>query len=320
MIGLRRARALRIVIAEEDVLEARLVAGQRDDRISRGRLNDRIRGSLHGQVHPMPVMQRLNLDHPVERLERLNRNRRGECDRHLVTLDGLHLRDVPSADETPVADDPDGRARLFDFAQDVRREKNGAPLIARLEHHAIEFLLVQWIEAAGRLVEDQQSRAMHEGLDQHHLALVSGRVLAELATGIELETVDKLLEVGVIDTTTQMGEVLEGLPTRQIGIESGLTGHVADEALDLQRLLPAIEPGDFRSASVGVQKGHQQTDGRRLPRTVRPEEAEDIALLDLERDFGDAALATVTLAEFFDFDDGGHVYAGTVSDRRSVYL
>src|SRR5207237_5592356 len=97
----------------------------------------------------------------------------------------------------------------------------------------------------------QQARAMHEGLDQHHLALVSGRVLAELATGVELEAVDELLEIGVIDTTTEVGEVLEDLPARQIGIESRLAGHVADEALDLQRLLPAIDSGDSRSASFG---------------------------------------------------------------------
>src|SRR5207248_4660112 len=318
MIGLRRARAVPFVVAEEDVLEARLVAGQRDDRITRGRLDDRIRGSLHRQVHPMPVMQRLNLDHSVERLERLDRNRRGECDRHLVTLDSLHLRDVPNADETPIADDPDGRARFFDFAQDVRREKDGAPLIARLEHHAIEFLLVQWIEAAGRLVEDQQARAMHEGLDQHHLALVSGRVLAELATGIELEAVDELLEIGVIDTSTQMGEVLEDLPARQIGIESRLTGHVADEALGLQRLLPAIESGDSRRAGVGVQESHQQPDGRRLACAIGAQETEDVALLDLERDLDDAALAAVALGKFLDFDDGRHVSPFQPNQKCSV--
>src|SRR6266550_7867214 len=160
---------------------------------------------------------------------------------------------------------------------------------------------------------------MHEGLDQHHLALVSGRVLAELAAGVELKALDQPLEVRVIDATPQVCEILEDLSARQIGIEGRLTGHIADETLDLQRLLPAIEPGDLRRAGVGVQQGHQQADGGRLPGTVWPKEAEDIALLDLERDLGDAALATVALAEFFDFDDGGHVYAGTVSDRRSVY-
>src|ERR1700694_5304336 len=39
-----------------------------------------------------------------------------------------------------------------------------------------------------------------EGLDQHDLALVAGRVLAELAAGVELETLGELLEVGLIHT------------------------------------------------------------------------------------------------------------------------
>src|SRR6266571_1869796 len=143
---------------------------------------------------------------------------------------------------------------------------------------------------------------MHEGLDQHHLALVSGRVLAELAAGVELKALDQPLEVRVIDATPQVCEILEDLSARQIGIEGRLTGHIADETLDLQRLLPAIEPGDSRRAGVGVQQGHQQTDGRRLPRTVRSQEAEDIALLDLERNLGNAALAAVALGEFFDIE------------------
>src|SRR5438270_605703 len=190
MIGLRRARAVRFVIAEEDVLEARLVAGQRDDRITRGGLDDRIRGSVHRQVHPMPVMQ--------------------------------------------------------------------------------------------------------------------------------LDAVDELLEIGVIDTTTKMGEVLEDLPARQIGIESRLTGHVADEALDLERLLPAIESGDSRRAGVGVQEGHQQPDGRRLACAIGAQETEDVALLDLERDLDDAALAAVALGKFLDFDDGRHVSLFQPNQKCSV--
>src|SRR5205814_3744331 len=155
MVRLRRARAVPFVVADEDVLEARLEARQRDDRIARGRLDDRVRWPLARQAHSMSVIERLHLDHSLERLERLDGNRRGERDRHLVTLDGLHLSYVPEAHETPVADDADGGAGLFDFAQHVRGEKDGAPFMARLEDHAIEFLLVEWVETARRLIEDQ---------------------------------------------------------------------------------------------------------------------------------------------------------------------
>src|ERR1700730_13072664 len=189
----------------------------------------------------------------------------------------------------------------------MRRQKDGASFIARLEDQAIEFLLVQWIEAARRLVENQQARAGHEGLDQDDLALVAGRVLAELAADVQLEALDHLLEVCVIDAPAQVREVLEDLPAREIGIERGLTGHVADEALDLQRLLPAVEPRDPRGAGIGAQQRHQQPDRRRLARTIRAQEAEHLALLDLERDVGDAALTAVILGKFFRLDDCCHI-------------
>src|SRR3984893_14349948 len=306
MVGLRGTRGVRLVVAQKDVLQARLVAGERHDGIARRRLDHRIRGSLHGEGEGTPFIQRGHLNHAVQRLERFGWNRVGERDRHLVALDGLYFGDVPDAHQAPIADDADRRAGFFDFAEDVRRQKDGAPFIARLEDQAIEFLLVEWIEAARRLVENQQTRAMHEGLDQNDLALVSGRVLAELAAGVELEAIDKLLEVRVIDTPAQVPKVLEDLPARQIGVERGLTGHVADEALDLQRLLPAVETRDPRGAGIGAQQGHQQSDRRRLAGTVRAQEAEHLALLDLERDVRDAALAAVVLGEFLRLDDCCH--------------
>src|SRR5207245_7665640 len=133
-----------------------------------------------------------------------------------------------------------------------------------LDDHVLELLMCAWDEDAGSLIEHLYSRASHEGLDQHHLALVSGRILAELAAGVELKALDQPLEVRVIDATPQVCEILEDLSARQIGIEGRLTGHIADETLDLQRLLPAIEPGDSRRAGAGVQQGHPQADGRRL--------------------------------------------------------
>src|SRR5712691_5275293 len=305
--GLLRGYTVPLVVAQEDVLEARLVAGERHDWKAGGRLDHRVRGSLHRQAHRMAVVQRLHVGYTLQRLERLGRNRAGERDRDLVALDGLDLGHVTDAHETPVADDADPVAGLLDLAQDMGRKEYRASFIARLFDHVIELLLVQRIEAAGRLVENQQARAVHEGLDQDDLALVSSRVLAELSTGVEIEALDQLLEVGLVDAPAQIREVLEDLAAGQAGIERGLARQVADEALDLQRLLPAVEPCDPRDAGVGMQQRHQYPDGRCLARAVRAQEAEHLALLDRERDVGDAALAAVALGQSFHFDDRCHV-------------
>ena len=130
-------------------------------------------------------------------------------------------------------------------------------MLARLFDQPVELLLVQWIQAACRLVQNQHPRTVHERLDQHHLAFVASRVLAELAAGVELEALDQVLQIGVIDAATQVREVLEDLPARQIGVERGLARHIADQMLDVHRLLPAVEPRDSRGAGVGTQQPHQ---------------------------------------------------------------
>ena len=47
-------------------------------------------------------------------------------------------------------------------------------------------------------------------------------------------------------------------------------------------------------------------DGRRLPRTVRPEDAEDLALLHLEGDVRDRLEVAVALGQVLDDDDSVH--------------
>ena len=170
-----------------------------------------------------------------------------------MQLDVLELRDTADSNQATLPNDAHPSAGLLDLAHNVRGKENGATLVARLRHHRFEDLLVERIEAAGRLVEDQHARAVHEGLDQHHLALVSGRVLAELAAQVEVETLDELLEIGAVDPPAQVGEVLEDLTTGEARIQGWLAGDVADELLDLQRLLPAIEPGNRGLARVRTQ-------------------------------------------------------------------
>src|SRR5712692_9129762 len=232
--GLLGGRAVPFVVAQEDVLEARLVAGERDDRKVRGRLDHRVRGSLHRQANGMAVVQRLHVSHPFQRLEGLGRYCTRKRDRDLVALDGLDFSHVTDANNASVTDDAHPVAGLLDLAQDVRRKENRPSFIARLLDHVIELLLVQRIEAACRLVKNQHARAMHAGLDQHDLALVSSRVLAELSAGVEIEPLDELFEVRLIDASAQVREVLEDLSAGEGGIERRLARHIADETLDLQ--------------------------------------------------------------------------------------
>src|SRR5712692_7378760 len=65
--------------------------------------------------------------------------------------------------------------------------------------------------------------------------------------------------------------------------------------------------GRCMKARISTKQRHEHPDGGRLARAVRSEEAEHVALVDLEGDVGDAALAAVALCQFFRFDDRRHV-------------
>src|SRR5437588_9228266 len=103
----RGLAAVALVVAQEDVLEAGLVAGQRDHWKLRRRLDHRVRGALHGESNGQPVVERLDLGDPIEPGERVGRDRLGEGDRDLVALDVFELMHATDADDAAVADDRD---------------------------------------------------------------------------------------------------------------------------------------------------------------------------------------------------------------------
>src|SRR2546430_1664366 len=136
-------------------------------------------------------------------------------------------------------------------------EQDRAALGMYLSDHELELLLVERVQTIGWLVKQQQARTVHKGLNQPDLALIATGILTKLAAGVQLKAGKKLLEIGLIDPAAQMAEVLENLSPGQIGIKGKLSGKIADPPFDLDRLSPAIQPGDTSRARVGTQECHE---------------------------------------------------------------
>src|SRR6266702_1868129 len=298
--------AIAFVVAQEDVFQAGFVTGQADDGMLRRRLDHRVRPTLHRQAQRMPTGQRLHLLHTVQRLESLGRHDLGKGDDNFVALDVFQLGHAAHPHQLPFTNDAHASARLFDLAQDVRGQKDGAPLVAHFLDHAVKLLLVQRVQAASWLIQNQQARAVHKGLNDPDLALVAARILAELAAGIQIESLDELLEIGLIDASAQVPEVFQNLPAGQAGVERKLAWQIADQPLDLHRLLPAVQPGNARCAGVGAQQRHEQANRGGFARAVGAKEAKHLALFHAEGDVGNAALAAVALGQTLYFYDRCH--------------
>src|SRR6185436_15241602 len=93
-----------------------------------------------------------------------------------------------------------------------------------------------------------------------------------------------------------------------VDVERRGLGNVADPLLHLHRVLEHVEPGDacrpFRGRQVAGEDSH---DGG-LARTVGSQEAQDLALVDLERDAVDGRRPAVALGQTLDFNHAGSAY------------
>src|SRR6266480_5245001 len=105
MASLLGSLTIALVIAQEDVFQARLVAGQANDSILRCCFNYCICSSLDSQTQRMPTRQYLYLFYPIQRLERFCRDSISERDRDFVVFDVLefghdtHAHQLPRSEE-----------------------------------------------------------------------------------------------------------------------------------------------------------------------------------------------------------------------------
>ena len=98
--------------------------------------------------------------------------------------------------------------------------------------------------------------------------------------------------------------VAQVVERRHVVVEADGVGQIADQALDLERLARRIvaEHADGAGGHLGQAQHHQN--GRGLAGAVRPEQAEDLAAPDRERDVVHGRDAAVALGQTLRLDDG----------------
>ena len=116
---------------------------------------------------------------------------------------------------------------------------------------------------------------------------VPTRFSANIGEADPLERVgDPLLAFGVpkADQPRGVAQIVGG---GEIVVEADRVGQIADPALDRERLARRIEAEHADLAGRDVGEAEQHQDRRRLAGAVRPEQAEDLAAPDRERDVVD---------------------------------
>ena len=105
----------------------------------------------------------------------------------------------------------------------------------------------------------------------------------------------------------QPRDQLQRLDAAQVRIQERLVGQVADVALERDRVGVAVAAQDGGAPRARAQQAHQQADGRRLARAVRPQEPHHLARLDAQVQIVDRRLVAEPLAEADGLDHAGGV-------------
>ena len=160
-----------------------------------------------------------------------------------------------------------------------------------------ELVLHQGIQAAGRLIKNQQLRIMLQRADDADLFPVAEGKILDLLFGIQLQPAAQLGRPGGAVLFPQAGGELQHIPDAHAGIERVVRGEVADAFQDGTLILYNIQAQHPAGTRVRADQAEQGADGRGLPGAVRSDKTEEGAFFDRQVQPVDPARFSVILCE-----------------------
>ena len=218
---------------------------------------------------------------------------------------------MPLSTVLPGADDADAVAQRLDLGEDVAGQQHGRAVLGDPVDLAVEHLLHERVEAAGRLVEEVQLGRGREGGDERDLLPVALRVRAALLARIELERLAEPLlaraVVGLVGRAApQAAEQVDRLAAGEVRPDRDVARHVRDATVQCGGLGPRVAAEERRLASRRTGQPQQDAERGGLPGAVRSEEAVDLAGVDREVESVEGDGAPEPLLEASGADDGVH--------------
>src|SRR6266566_1805542 len=200
----------------------------------------------------------------------------------------------------PPRDDAQLLAQLLGLLHDVRREQDGLPATAHVEHRVLHHLSVHRIDPRERLVENQEVRVVEHGRNELHLLLHPLRQLVDpaQAPGGEAESLEPFrrpLACPPPVDALHLPEEHEHVEHPHLTVQAALLREVADP---LRVSSPAAGLAEYpQGAAVRLQDVHDHPDRRGLPGAVRPEQAVDHTAGNGQRKFIDGDMTGEALAD-----------------------
>ena len=145
--GERGRRLLRLVEAQEDFFQRRLMCRNIRRVVLAGDVNDLRQVTLDAQLQGVLIRAPSHVGYTHDVLEPRALGWASKGDLYIVLVDLFKRRHVIDLDQSSLADDRHAVAGMLHLRQDVRGEEDGPTLSAHLGYHTIEFLLVEWVQS-----------------------------------------------------------------------------------------------------------------------------------------------------------------------------
>ena len=97
-----------------------------------------------------------------------------------------------------------------------------------------------------------------------------------------MEALEELLPTNRVESSPQVAEQVDHLPTGEVRPQIHFTGHVGKTPVQRHGVVPWVMPQQGNLPAVGAQQPEENADRGRLPRAIRSEEAVNLARLDTE--------------------------------------
>jgi hypothetical protein len=149
--------------------------------------------------------------------------------------------------------------------------------------------------------------------DEGNLPTHSLGAVLHLDREVQPKPVSESLDASPAGNSARLKRPVDDFPALEVWIEPCLARQVAGAAPDFRAVADDIEAQHPSRSARRLQEAQQGAQGRRLPRTIRPEETEDFALPHRQRKLPNANTASVVFREGGCFN---HVHRGVRGSHR----
>ena len=245
------------------------------------------------------------------RLERVALGQDADAQDRAIPEPTLDVADRALRQDPAAIDDRHARAQLLELGQDVAADEDRLAERPELAQEFAQLDASARVQAGGRLVEEQDLRVVDQGVRQAQPLLHAARERLDVVVAA-IGEVDELQEVADRPASLRgrqavaASEEVQVLPDLHVVVDPEHVRHEPEDAPDLVGVPRHGPAGDLGDARRRLQERGQDPERRGLAGAVRPDETEDLALLDVEVHAGDGHRRRVALDESLGPDDGAH--------------